>query len=70
MAAKSDIDMRDSMVISGSVVTVVGIIFFVTITMAFIMMIAFGVAVVLAGLFLYRKSKDRHGNESEGPRQG
>jgi hypothetical protein len=58
------------MVISGSIVAVVGTIFLVTIDIAFIMMIAFGSAVVVLGLFVSRKSRTPAGTPSEGRKKG
>ncbi len=54
-----------SMIVTGSTVVVVGIIFLVTITMAFVMMIAFGAAVTATGLILLRRSRSQVQNAPE-----
>lgn len=51
--------LPNSMIIAGSTVTVLGIIFLVTVTMAFVMMIAFGAAVALVGILLSRRLRVR-----------
>jgi len=66
MAESNTIDASKSMIVTGSTVVVVGIIFLVTITMAFVMMIAFGAAVAAAGLILLRKSRSRVQSAPEG----
>lgn len=63
-------DASHSMVITGSVVAVVGIIFLVTIDIAFIMMITFGAAVAVLGLYLSRKSRTRCEGGPEDPEKG
>lgn len=70
MTTTGSADASSSMVISGSIVAVVGIIFLLTIDIAFIMMITFGVAVVVMGLFFARKSRSRPEDGSGGPKRG
>lgn len=69
MAAVRSPDMSSSMVISGSIVAVVGTIFLVTIDIAFIMMITFGVASVVLGLFLSRRPRTRCEDIPEGTKK-
>lgn len=70
MAANVSTEASNSMVITGSIVAVVGVIFLVTIDIAFVMMTSFGAAVAVLGLYLSRKEKARSENSPESPEKG
>lgn len=65
MTEPEPIGVSTSMVITGSTVAIVGMILLITATFAFIMMIAFGVAVAALGLLISRRAGTRAHSEPE-----
>ncbi len=65
MTESESTGVSTSMVITGSTVAIVGMILLITATFAFIMMIAFGVAVAALGLLISRRAGTRAHSELE-----